>query len=230
MSSSTKISISLFFLLSNFAFSQSVEDLSYLEMLPQNQAQSIAEKLGIQTGKPINDEIKMDTFDEPSFSSSEKKTISNTDQVNENADIKIFGFDLFKEAPTTFAPIDLAPAPIGYILGPGDELRVQFLGSLSENRVIPVNREGNIVLNAIGVIQVSGLTIEEAVDKITSTINANIIGASAEISLSKVRSIQVFVLGNAFSPGAYTVSALSNISNVLFFCWRSNRKWIFKRY
>lgn len=217
MSSLTKTFISLIFLLSNFAFTQSAEDLAYLEMLPQNQAQSIAEKLGIQTGKPLNDEVKMDTFDEPSFSSSEKKIISYTDQVDENVDKKIFGFDLFKEAPTTFAPIDLAPAPKGYVLGPGDELRVQFLGSLSENRVIPINREGNVILNSIGVIQVSGLTIEEAIDKITSTINANLIGVSAEISLSKVRSIQVFVLGNAFSPGAYTVSALSNISNVLFF-------------
>ena len=72
MSSLTKTFISLIFLLSNFAFTQSVEDLAYLEMLPQNQAQSIAEKLGIQTGKPLNDEVKMDTFDEPSFSSSEK--------------------------------------------------------------------------------------------------------------------------------------------------------------
>ena len=109
MPSSTKTSISLIFLLSNFAFSQSAEDLSYLELLPQNQAQSIAEKLGIQTGKPLNDEVKMDTFDEPSFSSSEKKIISYTDQVDENVDKKIFGFDLFKEAPTTFAPIDLTP-------------------------------------------------------------------------------------------------------------------------
>ena len=53
--------------------------------------------------------------------------------------------------------------------------------------------------------------------KIKSTVDATLIGVNVEISLSKIRSIQVFVLGNAFSPGAYTVSSLSNISNILFF-------------
>ncbi len=196
------------------------DDLEFLDLLPENQASAIAEKLGIQTGKPVSDEIRMETLDDPSFPSSIPKTSDQSGDnliQNSTSNLRTYGLDLFKDAPSTFAPIDLAPAPLEYILGPGDEIGVQLFGSVSINRLIPINREGNLILPEIGVVQVSGLSFKEAKDKILSTINANLIGVSAEISLAKIRSIQVFVLGNAFSPGAYTVSSLSNISNILFF-------------
>ena len=74
-----------------------------------------------------------------------------------------------------------------------------------------------MLIPEIGSIQVSGLTFNEAQSKIRSTVEASLIGVDVEISLAKIRSIQVFVLGKCLSPGAYTVSSLSNISNVLFF-------------
>ena len=209
------------FLFSNISFSQSSDDLKYLEMLPGNQASSIYERLGISTGKPIADEVQMEDFDSPSFNSLVSKNLSgnSNEQINlftaENP--KIFGLDLFKDAPSTFAPIDLSPAPLNYVLGPGDELKIQFFGNVATNRLIPVNREGNIVIPEIGSIEISGLNFSEAKDKINALVDASLIGVSVEVSLAKIRSIQIFVLGNAFSPGAYTVSSLSNVSNILFF-------------
>ena len=201
---------------SSFGFTQSQEDLELLNMLPASQAESITAKLGIQTGKPIREEIKMDDFDNPSFQSSKPKILNN-DLANEiNFDSlysnKVFGLDLFKESPSTFAPIDLAPAPMDYTLGPGDELKIQLFGSITVNRLVPVNREGNITIPETGSIEVSGLNFQEAKNKINSVIKASLIGVSSDISLAKIRSIQIFVLGNAYSPGAYTVSSLSNIS------------------
>ena len=221
MSFFTKLFFSIIFLVSSFTFAQSQEDLDFLNLLPDNQAQSISAKLGIQTGKPINDEIRMDDFDAPSFSSSKPKIFDNdtpdeTKLDSLNAE-KVFGLDLFKESPSTFAPIDLAPAPMDYTLGPGDELKIQLFGSIQINRIVPVNREGNIIIPEIGSIEISGLNFLEAKNKINSVITASLIGVTSEISLAKIRSIQIFVLGNAYSPGAYTVSSLSNISNVLFF-------------
>ena len=220
MASSSKISILFFFIISNLAVTQTEEDLSYLELLPSDQAQSIAEKLGVQTGKPVNDEIRVDSLDTPSFSSLKPKsesTFNTSLSLDSLSNKNIFGLNLFKDSPTTFAPIDLAPAPREYVLGPGDEIRVQLFGTQSINRLIPINREGNIIIAEIGDIQVSGLTFEEAEERIKSVVDASLIGVDAEISLAKIRSIQVFVLGNSFSPGAYTVSSLSNISNILFF-------------
>ncbi len=217
---SKSIVLSIFFL-SNFVLAQSQEDLAFLNMLPDSQIESISSKLGIQTGKPISDEIRMDDFDDPSFESSKPKNLNNNldNEINFNSlnFDKIFGLDLFKESPSTFAPIDLAPAPLDYIIGPGDELKIQLFGSITVNRIVPVNREGNISIPELGSLEISGLNFQEAKRKITSTINASLIGVTSEISLAKIRSIQIFVLGNAFSPGAYTVSSLSNISNVLFF-------------
>ncbi len=216
----SKLSL-IYILSSSYLFSQSSSDLKYLDYLPENQALSISEKLGIQTGKPINDVVRMQDIDEAVFESSSPKVLSN--DINENTnifsrgDLKVFGLDLFKDSPSTFAPIDLAPAPLDYVLGPGDELKIQLFGSIETNRIIPVNREGNIVIPEIGSIEISGLIFREAVNKIKSTINASLIGTNVEISLAKIRSIQIFVLGNAYSPGAYTVSSLSNISNILFF-------------
>ena len=108
------------------ASAQSNEDLAYLDLLPESQASSIAERLGVQTGKPIKDEIRMDAIDEPSFSSIELKSDIVSANETEINNIGIFGLSLFKDSPTTFAPIDLAPAPLDYIIGPGDELRVQL--------------------------------------------------------------------------------------------------------
>lgn len=221
MSFFSKFLIFIAIFASSFGFTQSQEDLELLNMLPASQAESITAKLGIQTGKPITEEIKMDDFDNPSFQSSKPKILNN-DLANEiNFDSlysnKVFGLDLFKESPSTFAPIDLAPAPMDYTLGPGDELKIQLFGSITVNRLVPVNREGNITIPETGSIEVSGLNFQEAKNKINSVIKASLIGVSSDISLAKIRSIQIFVLGNAYSPGAYTVSSLSNISNVLFF-------------
>ena len=83
--------------------------------------------------------------------------------------------------------------------------------------MIKVNREGNIVIPEIGSIQASGLKFSDLNEKVKNLVNASLIGTNVEISLTKVRSIQIFVLGNALNPGAYTVSSLSNITNVLFF-------------
>lgn len=215
----------LFFLFSIFYLStplksQLDDDLSYLELLPDNQAQSIAERLGVQTGKPIDDTINMETIDQPKFESTKEKNLSDSNNslnINDLSNIETFGVNLFKDSPTTFAPIDLVPAPLEYIIGPGDELRVQLFGNEQINRNIPVSREGVLTIPEVGIIEVSGLTFNEAKEKIISTTEATLIGVRVNVSLSKIRSIQVFVLGNAFSPGAYTVSALSNISNILFF-------------
>ena len=141
-------------------FSQSSDDLQFLDLLPDSQASSIAEKLGVQTGKPLNDEILMDDLDDPEFESSVPKMepleVSES-KITIFEDLPIFGLDFFTDSPNTFAPIDLAPAPQQYVLGPGDKLRIQLYGEEQVNRVVSVNREGNVVIPEIGSIQVSGM-------------------------------------------------------------------------
>ncbi len=192
----------IFLALSPIAVSQSNSDLEYLELFPENQSSDIASR--IPSTNIYNE-------DDPSFESFVKKE----QQISEG--VEIFGLDLFSTSPTTFAPINFSPAPLNYVLGPGDELLIKYFGNLNYQRLGKITREGNILLPEIGSKQISGLTFNEAQERIRSTVEASLIGVDVEISLSKLRSIQVFVLGNALNPGAYTVSALSNISNILFF-------------
>ena len=182
--------------------SQTNSDLEYLELFPENQSNDIASRI------PSNNDIKED---DPAFESSIRREIRESDEID------IFGLDLFSTSPTTFAPIDFSPAPLDYVLGPGDELLVKYFGNSNSEELIRVTREGNILLPQIGSRQISGLTFNEAQERIRSSVEASLIGVEVEVSLSKIRSIQVFILGNALNPGAYTVSSLSNISNVLFF-------------
>ena len=78
-------------LVSNVVSSQSSDDLKFLEMLPDNQASSIYERLGIATGKPISDEVQMEDFDSPSFSS-----LISKDQASNSKSNKLFHFRRFK--------------------------------------------------------------------------------------------------------------------------------------
>jgi polysaccharide export outer membrane protein len=188
--------------LNSIVNSQTNSDLDYLELFPENQSNDIASRI------PSNNLTREDV---PAFENSVKREMPESDGI------EIFGLDLFSTSPTTFAPVDFSPAPLDYVLGPGDELLVKYFGNINLQELIRVTREGNILLPQIGSRQISGLTFNEAQERIRSSVEASLIGVEVEISLSKIRSIQVFVLGNALNPGAYTVSSLSNISNVLFF-------------
>ena len=215
-------------LLPFFSFTQSDEDLAYLNLLPESQIDSISSKLGIQTGKPVDDVVRMYDFDDPSFDSSEPKT--KNDLVNEvnlfsQNSKKVFGLDLFKESPSTFAPIDLAPAPLEYTLGLR-RVKIQLFGSIKVNRIAPINREGNLIIPEIGSLEISGLSFREAKNKINLTISASLIGVTAEISLAKIRSIQIFVLGNAFSPIVLIQLALYQIYLMSYFFLEDPHKMV----
>jgi polysaccharide biosynthesis/export protein len=127
-----------------------------------------------------------------------------------------FGNALFEGAPTTFAPATDIPVPPEYKIGPGDTIDVQLFGKENRQYSLVVNRDGTINFPDIGPINVVGLGFEDLKQQILDRVANTIIGTSAAISMGALRSIQIFVLGDARRPGSYTVSGLSNITNALF--------------
>ncbi|WP_185964306.1 SLBB domain-containing protein [Aliikangiella marina] len=127
-----------------------------------------------------------------------------------------YGYDLFAGIPTTFAPATDIPVPVNYVMGPGDQLQIQLLGKVSQNINLTVSRDGTINFPELGPISLAGLNFTEAKSRIQETVKEQMIGVRAVISLGELRSIRVFVLGEAFKPGSYTVSALSTMTNALF--------------
>ena len=132
------------------------------------------------------------------------------------AALKPFGYDLFAGVPTTFAPATDVPVPTEYVVGPGDTFRVQLIGTTRGNYNLVVGRDGQINFPELGPIAVSGQRFDDARQMLEQRVAEQMIGTRASISMGELRSIRIFVLGEAEQPGSYTVSGLSTVTNALF--------------
>ena len=118
--------------------------------------------------------------------------------------------------PTTFAPVTDIPVPSEYVIGPGDRFDVQLIGNTKGKYSLVVNRDGRVMFPELGPIAVSGLRIDEAKARIEQRVADQMIGTQVTVSMGDLRSIRVFVLGEAEKPGSYTVSSLATVTNALF--------------
>jgi len=130
--------------------------------------------------------------------------------------LKPFGYGLFAGTPSTFAPATDIPIPPEYRIGPGDTVDVQLFGKMNRQYSLVVNRDGTLNFPAIGPINVIGLDFQELKQQLLDRVADGLIGTSAAISMGALRSIRVFILGDARRPGTYTVSGLSHMTNALF--------------
>lgn len=136
---------------------------------------------------------------------------------------RIFGYDLFRNRNLTFEPSLNIPTPPSYQIGPGDELIIDIWGASQQNYQLPVTPEGNIYIENLGPIQVSGLTVEQASDRIISRLKSMYAGLSgpnrntyAQVTLGNTRSINVHLLGEVNLPGTYTLSSFASVFNALY--------------
>jgi polysaccharide export outer membrane protein len=130
--------------------------------------------------------------------------------------IKPFGYDLFAGNPSTFAPVTDVPIPSDYVMGPGDTVVVQLYGKENNSYSLQVNRDGSISFPNVGPVSVAGLSFTELQRYIKQLVNKKMLGVQASVTLGSLRSIRIFVLGEAYRPGSYTVSSLSTLTNALF--------------
>jgi protein involved in polysaccharide export with SLBB domain len=132
------------------------------------------------------------------------------------ASLKPFGYDLFKDSTSTFAPVTDVPVPANYIVGPGDRLVVQLFGSQNRTLRLQVGRDGRINFPELGPVSVSGRSYESVAADLEQRVAQQMIGTRASVSMGDTRSIRLFVMGEANRPGSYTVSGLSTISSALY--------------
>lgn len=130
--------------------------------------------------------------------------------------LKPFGYDLFDHPISTFAPSSNVPVPAGYVVGPGDEFDIQLYGNKNGDFRLVVGRDGRVSVPELGPVTIGGETFENARSLIESRIERQMTGVHASVSMAETRTIRVFVLGNAKSPGSYTISGLGTITSALF--------------
>jgi protein involved in polysaccharide export with SLBB domain len=133
-----------------------------------------------------------------------------------NEALKPFGYDLFEGVPSTFAPVSDIQVPVDYIVGPGDTLDIQLYGNEPSRYELTVGRDGRVNFPKLGPIMVSGMSFDAAREAIEQRVAKQLIGTHVSVTIGELRSIRVFVLGEAEKPGSYTVSGLSTMTNALF--------------
>jgi polysaccharide biosynthesis/export protein len=130
------------------------------------------------------------------------------------ANLAQFGYNIFANPVSTFAPIGNVPVGDDYVIGPGDTLNVLEWGRINQTLLLLVDRDGMVQMDQIGPIQLAGLTFGQAKKSIENKAT-KITGVSVDVTMGQLRTIQVYITGEVNMPGAYTVSALSRVSNAL---------------
>ena len=131
--------------------------------------------------------------------------------------LRRFGLDIFANGTGNFdqLPMDL-PAGPDYVLGPGDGVNIDLWGSVSQRLHRVVDREGRLTLPEIGSIQAAGHTLGEVQQMVQTSLRSQFRQLEADVSLDRLRSIRVYVVGDVQRPGAYDISSLSTPLNALY--------------
>jgi len=188
------------------------EQKEMLDMLPPDQRGSILEKMNAAQG--IQDDID-EAFEKPNIFI---KRTDKKDKSDEGDKCKecIYGYDFFEFSPSTFAPTDSIAISSSYVLGPGDSLEINLYGNEDLTTEGYISREGEIFIPLLGPVNLIGLTFEEANKLLQNKVKSGLIGTEISISLKELRSISIYLLGEAYKPGQYLMSALSTVTNALF--------------
>ena len=130
--------------------------------------------------------------------------------------LRQYGYELFSESPSTFAPVEDMPVPDDYKVGPGDELVITVVSPRrSGEHHLTISRQGTIVYPGIGALNVSGMTYPQLLSFLDQRIRGGARDMNLSVRMGKLRTIRIFVVGNVKKPAAYTISALSSLSNAV---------------
>lgn len=136
--------------------------------------------------------------------------------IPEDATRKIFGHDIFRSKNLSFEPNMNIATPSTYTLGPGDEVVLDIYGASQVNGTFKVSPDGNITIPNEGPVNVAGLTVTQAQNKVRKTIGGHYQGSSIKLTVGQTRTIIVNVMGEVKTPGTYTLSAFATVFNALY--------------
>jgi polysaccharide biosynthesis/export protein len=132
--------------------------------------------------------------------------------------LPMFGQSLFTEVPSTFAPTDRVQVPSDYVVGPGDELQIRIWGQVDADLRTNVDRSGTVYIPHVGPVGVAGVSYNDLPAHLRAEVSKIYKNFELTVSIGRLRSIQVIVVGQARFPGTYTVGSLSSLVNALFAC------------
>lgn len=168
--------------------------------------------------QPVTDRI-MITNEIPPIDIQRKDNTSEDSLKNQ-----VFGREIFSNKNLSFEPNMNMPTPRNYPLSAGDEVLIDVWGDSELNLKLTLSPEGTIIIPNVGPVALSGLTIEEAENRIKQELGKimwNLVDGKepntfVSVGLGKIRSIKVNIVGEAVAPGTYTLSSLASLFNDLY--------------
>ncbi len=152
---------------------------------------------------------------EPKERSEIEKLLSGRTPFLVSTKLKQFGYDIFEKSLSAFAPVTDVPVGPNYTIGPGDNFIVTLWGRINAKSTVTVDRNGEIALPEVGVLNVSGMTFAQLQDYLRDEFSRKFTDFKINLTMGKLRTIRVFVVGEVQAPGSYTISSLSTIINGL---------------
>ena len=128
-----------------------------------------------------------------------------------------FGVDIFRNGTGNFdeLPMDMPVGP-EYVLGPGDGLAIDLWGGVSQHLRRTVDREGRLVLPEVGSLQVAGRTLGDVQHLVQVSLRTQFRDIQADVSMTRLHTVRIYVVGDVERPGGYDVSSLSTPLNALY--------------
>jgi protein involved in polysaccharide export with SLBB domain len=203
------------------------------------QVETLAKAQGVSSLKIAEFKRRVNNLDTSPKSTTKKDAVLDAEKTDDSFGLKgnedfdketpkelLFGFDFFNNPKITFTPNVNIAVPQNYQLGPGDEIIIDLWGASEVTYKSAVNNQGNIKIDGVGQIYVNGFTIENASKKIISKLKTKHAGIGAatnsynkintNITVSKIRTVQVNIIGEVKVPGTYSLNSLSTVLNGLY--------------
>jgi polysaccharide biosynthesis/export protein len=204
-----------------FAVTPSPAMIEQFKQLPKAEQEKLAGQYGIDLRQITATELDESSATAEPLQQSDKVVSKQHKQssalsVAATSASRRFGMNMFDPKISTFAPVDNMPVPQNYILGPDDVLMVQLYGKETNKQGLRIGRDGLVQLDDVGPIQLAGLSFSDAAALIESKISTTKIGVNAAVSMGQLRTINIFIAGEARFPGMYAVSAMTTVTQALF--------------
>ena len=129
---------------------------------------------------------------------------------------RVFGRDIFNQRALSFSPNLNVPTPQDYVLGPGDQIVIDIYGDSQKTMAYTISPEGTVTLSGVGPVNVNGLTVDSAQQKIRSRLGSHYQGSNLRLTVGKTRSIMVHVMGEVRTPGTYHLSPFATAFHALY--------------
>ena len=146
-----------------------------------------------------------------------ERDVQSTQNVPGEAQGKrVFGRDIFNQRALSFSPNLNVPTPTDYVLGPGDQLVIDIYGDSQKTLVNTISPEGTVTIGGVGPVNVTGLTVAAAQQKIRSKLGSHYSGSNLRLTIGSTRSIMINVLGEVRTPGTYHLSPFATVVHALY--------------